>query len=497
MTAVFQPNLPTARRGDFDTSVPPLDILGLTLNAYAKGQDLVRRPQMWQQQDQDRASAQDWQNQLHNRQQQVWGQQDQDRQYGIDQRPMNEQIRNLNLAQQQSHLAATNFALGSAALRLQTQTADAAIKQSAMDLVNATATGQSVVPTANGAITSYGYQGDTSPDDNSKNGIGAFVSDEEAQQIRDGKDTPNKLKAGDIALSPDVRQAVTSAGIKPGEAFNLHFADGTTHTGRYMDHTAEEYNGKKLTGRFDIYSPDGPDARNGKQVMGFSQASAGLPNADQLDRMMEVATTTKDPAIIARAQQINAANGLRPDVQFQRNSKAWNSGFDYWKSRLATLPNDVSDRMAAISGIAPNNPASTPQISQPHLWGPINQRLDNEITSYNKDPATWKRVQIAGEPRTPILPKATTLTTSSLSHLITNPDTPPEFKTAAQNAYAKIIAGTLDKMTQPPAATTPPASTTAPAPAAPAPASVPGSAPPPEAKADPDGWDKVQKLLSK
>ena len=504
MTAPMQPMLPTAHAGDFNTSAPPLDILGLTLNAYGKAQELMRRPQVWQQEDEDRANRQQWQQQLQQRQQTQWSQQDADRQYAIGQRPVQEQMQGLHVAQMQAGLATTNANLARTTLGLQTQTADAAFKQEAINQMNTLARGQNINP-AQGRITSYGYAGDDTPDGNSSLGIGAFVSDAEAQRIKNGEATPNKLQAGDIALSPDTRQTVTAAGIQPGEPFTLHFADGSTHTGRYMDHTADSTTDKSgntvpVRNRFDLYSPNGPDKRNDQPVVGFSRAAPGLPNADQLDRMMQIATATKDPAIMGRAQQINDANSLRPDIQAQRNGKAWNSGFQYWQNRLATLPSDVTERMSNIAGVSPTNPNTLPALNQPQMWGGINQRLDGEIASYNKDPATWRRVQLDGQPRTPVLPKAATLTPSSLSHLITNPDTPPELKNAAQDAYARIIADWVQRSLAPPAKTAPsptvPATAPPAAPAIAAPAAKPpGSVPPLQAKADPTGWQKLQKLI--
>lgn len=121
-----------------------------------------------------------------------------------------------------------------------------------------------------GQFTSYGYEGDTTPDRNSSAGIGAFVSKEEQARIRAGEDTPNKLRTGDLAISRDIEERFVAAGLEPGDTVTIKFADGTTKRTRWMDRTAASYNGKALTGRFDFYSPTGPSRDNGKEVVGFS-----------------------------------------------------------------------------------------------------------------------------------------------------------------------------------------------------------------------------------
>jgi hypothetical protein len=121
-------------------------------------------------------------------------------------------------------------------------------------------------------ITSFGYANDSTPDTNSAAGIGAFVSAEEAQRIKNGEDTPNKLKAGDISISRDIEAQFKEAGIQPKQTVTLKLADGSTHTGRWNDRTAVTYDGRSLTGRFDIYSPDGPSKMNGSRVIGWEPA---------------------------------------------------------------------------------------------------------------------------------------------------------------------------------------------------------------------------------
>lgn len=378
------------------------------------------------------------QDEVFQHQQQTWKNQEDDRQYAISQRPMNEQLNQLRLASQTAGVAMAGTNLAMSSMKYQMMSSDAVLKQHAIDYIEAAARGKSMMPTS-GKITSYGYQADEYRDSNSLAGIGAFVSDADAAKIKAGEDTPSRLKPGDIALSPDTRDMAIKAGIRPGEPMTLHFADGTTHTGRYMDHTADEVKGQKIRGRYDIYSPTGVHQFDGKQVTGFSRGADGLPTADQLDRMMDVATLTKDPNVIARAMQVKEANEIRPDVQAQRNVKLWNTGFDFFRNRTAALPPDVARAAARMAGIS-ENPESLPPVNAPTMWNGVLDRLDKAITEYNKDPATFRRVQIAGEPKT--IAKGSSLTSSSLSHVITSLDGDAEHKDlrdAAARAFMQMI----------------------------------------------------------
>lgn len=130
-----------------------------------------------------------------------------------------------------------------------------------------------VAGSAGDRITSYGYPGDPTPDSNSSAGIGAWVNSDEAARIRAGENTPNKLRKNDFAVSPDVEKRFRDAGISEGDQVVLQLSDGTSITGRWMDRTAEEWKGKKLTGRFDLYSPDGPSPLDGKSVQSWAGVS--------------------------------------------------------------------------------------------------------------------------------------------------------------------------------------------------------------------------------
>jgi len=120
------------------------------------------------------------------------------------------------------------------------------------------------IPTA-GRTTAYGYANDETPDANSSAGIGAFVSSAEAEKIKRGEPSEMRLRSGDLAVSRDIEAQFRAQGIRPGDAVTLHYADGTTHTGRWMDRTDGS-----LDGRFDLYSPNGPPSNDGSKITGFN-----------------------------------------------------------------------------------------------------------------------------------------------------------------------------------------------------------------------------------
>jgi hypothetical protein len=62
-------------------------------------------------------------------------------------------------------------------------------------------------------------------------------------------------------------------GIRPRDPVTLNYADGTTHTGRWMERTDGS-----LDGLFDLYSPDGPPASDGGWITGFTAGGQpGVP----------------------------------------------------------------------------------------------------------------------------------------------------------------------------------------------------------------------------
>jgi len=129
-----------------------------------------------------------------------------------------------------------------------------------------------------GKITSYGYSNDETPDSNSSAGVGSFVPDSEEQKIKSGQSSTYKLREGDLAVSPDVEESFRENGIRPGQWVTITYADGSKHTGRWMDRTANDEQAaklglKKLRGRFDIYSPKGKHSRDGSKVVSYAPAS--------------------------------------------------------------------------------------------------------------------------------------------------------------------------------------------------------------------------------
>lgn len=160
--------------------------------------------------------------------------------------------------------------------------------------------------------TGFGYPGDTTPDSNSKVGIGARVSDAEAARIRNGERTPNKMQDGDIAFSPDVKNHLESQGVKIGDVVTVKRADGSTHSGRWMDVTRGD-----LTGRVDIYSPGGLRKTDGSKIVGIqlgdvnatntaiAAAAAGQPTA-------QVSTGTAD--YVAQQQPAQRPFGYKPNI---------------------------------------------------------------------------------------------------------------------------------------------------------------------------------------
>ena len=109
-----------------------------------------------------------------------------------------------------------------------------------------------------GRITSYGYPGDSTPDSNSEAMEGAW---------------DNTLVDGlSLAVSRDIEAAFRAAGIAPRAFVTLQFSDGTAVKLRWDDRTAASYNGRPLTGRFDIYGEYSPSRMVDKIVTGFQPA---------------------------------------------------------------------------------------------------------------------------------------------------------------------------------------------------------------------------------
>ena len=130
--------------------------------------------------------------------------------------------------------------------------------------------------------TIYGFEkkGDKTFDTNSSLAIGANASLQEQEEIKAGKKNNARLIPNqDFALSPDLEEQFTAQGIKMRDTVTLTMDDGTTHTGRWMDRTAKEFEGKTLSGRVDIYSPKGDSPLKDKKFVGFSRSGEDAQTA--------------------------------------------------------------------------------------------------------------------------------------------------------------------------------------------------------------------------
>ncbi len=65
-----------------------------------------------------------------------------------------------------------------------------------------------------------------------------------------------RLRPGDLAVSRDIEAQFREQGIRPGDPVTLNYADGTTHTGRWMDRT----DGSRITGFTAVGQPGAPRA---------------------------------------------------------------------------------------------------------------------------------------------------------------------------------------------------------------------------------------------
>jgi hypothetical protein len=135
--------------------------------------------------------------------------------------------------------------------------------------------------TAVGKVTSYGYANDSTPDSNSRAGIGAFVPEDEQAKIKRGEPSDYRLRPGDLAVSPDIAKAFRSAGVKPMSDVMVQLANGEVRRVRWADQTAQdeqiargEVKGvtQPLRERFDFYSPSGPHRYDGMQVVKWWRA---------------------------------------------------------------------------------------------------------------------------------------------------------------------------------------------------------------------------------
>jgi hypothetical protein len=125
-----------------------------------------------------------------------------------------------------------------------------------------------------GKVTKFGYTMDPNADKLSAKRIAAFSGKKGEDAANAGKDHPNLLKRGDLAVSPDIEEEFTAAGVKPGDFVKVKLKNGKTRTVRWMDRTATDEQAKALglpplRGRWDFYTPDGKEPDDGSQVVSF------------------------------------------------------------------------------------------------------------------------------------------------------------------------------------------------------------------------------------
>ena len=402
----------------------PLDVGGMFLDAFQGAQDRVRKQ-----------GAQDQEMQMR---QQEFGNQQEQNQYNISQRPTQEALTRANLAASEAHAAIYQADAGTMQMNMTAAKTAAATKLGVIAQIDSLGAGGGAIPVTPMAgsddphdsirSTSYGYANDKTPDSNSAAGIGAFVSDEEAARIKSGENTPNKLAPGDMAVSKDMRRSLAAAGVKPGQTFTVHYADGTTHTGRYMDHTADSITSddgttKNIVGRFDVYSPDGLDANDGKHVVAVSKGKPGealppaLPTLAQLDQLQKIGSLyPNDKDIQARIGQIELINSIRPDIINQRNARDWSKGALQFSQGQASLSHDLAAAaaVARIAGIGTTtdpetgamvvNQGSLPTPDNPQAWEGMLKKQQDAIAQYNANPAQFMATQGGQLKRQPLDP---------------------------------------------------------------------------------------------
>ena len=111
-----------------------------------------------------------------------------------------------------------------------------------------------------GRITGYGYGGDTTPDTNSRNAIGAWDN--------------TLVDSFSLAVSPDVEEAFRKAGMVPKQRVQLELYSGAFVTLRWDDRTANDKQAaqiglKPLRGRFDVYTKAVPTRLIDQRVIAF------------------------------------------------------------------------------------------------------------------------------------------------------------------------------------------------------------------------------------
>lgn len=182
--------------------------------------------------------------------------------------------------------------------------------------------------------TIYGFEkkGDATFDTNSSFGIGANASEKEQAEIKAGKTNDAKLVANkDFALSPDLEEQARAAGFNLRDTMTMVMEDGSTHTGRWMDRTAKEFQGKTLSGRVDIYSPKGDSPVKDKIFVGFSRGEEDAMKSFEtsvnditninIESFKNAKYSPSEAAKIAREDIVSQVKSLSTEGRFQEARK--------------------------------------------------------------------------------------------------------------------------------------------------------------------------------
>lgn len=190
---------------------------------------------------------------------------------------------------------------------------------------------------ARGTIYGFEKKGDSTWDYFSSIAVGANASEKEIAEIKAGKTNDAKLVPNkDFALSPDLEEQFKAQGFKLRDTVTLTLDDGTTHTGRWMDRTAKEFQGKPLSGRVDIYSPDGDSPLKDKTFAGFAR-SGEEPMKKFANDVSTVAQLNDNILAAAKFSPIERSKILRDNAITQIKTLSSNSNFAEAKKLLASL----------------------------------------------------------------------------------------------------------------------------------------------------------------
>lgn len=189
--------------------------------------------------------------------------------------------------------------------------------------------------------TIYGWEKPTAKtyDKASAKAIGADVSPTEQEDILAGRPSKAKLIANqDFALSPDLEDQLKKQGFKMRDTVTLTMEDGTTHTGRWMDRTAKEFEGKPLSGRVDIYSPNADSPLKDKIFVGFSRSEEDAVKKFNED-LNNVISASDQSLANAKIPPAERAQILRKHVTTEVNTLSTQGKFAEARKILGALNN--------------------------------------------------------------------------------------------------------------------------------------------------------------